>query len=195
MSSLHLRDQVRQAYSAAAEAPRRPHPFPVGRAFAQSVGYPTELLDTLPEGSVEAFAGVSNVSVSADIPTGAAVLDLGSGAGLDSLIAARRAGPRGAVIGVDFSGAMLARARQSAVQCAIENALFVKADAEHQPLMDASIGLALANGIFNLNPAREAIFLELARVMQVGGRVYAAELILTEPLPPDQQQMETNWFA
>jgi arsenite methyltransferase len=194
-SSLHVRDQVRQAYSAAAEAPDSAHPFPVGRAFALSVGYPSELLDTFAPGCIEAFTGVSDVSVFSDIPTGAAVLDLGCGAGLDSLIAARRAGPGGRVIGIDFSDAMLVRARQGAAHGAIGNALFVKADAERLPVMDASIAVALVNGIFNLNPAREAIFRELARVMQAGGRVYAAELILTGPLPPDQQRTETHWFA
>jgi len=85
-----LRDGVRKAYSAAAEEPSGGHPFPVGRQFAASLGYPEDLLDDLPAAAVDAFSGVSNVAVLADIPPKAVVLDLGCGAGLDCLIAARR---------------------------------------------------------------------------------------------------------
>src|SRR5947209_16392969 len=83
-----LRSRVRDAYSAAAERPRDEHPFSVGRQFAESLGYPQEILSTLPQDCAEAFSGVSNVSVLAEIPKGSPVLDLGCGAGLDSLIAA-----------------------------------------------------------------------------------------------------------
>src|SRR3990172_3531510 len=190
-----LRDGVRRAYSAAAVRPQDKHPFPVGRSFAESLGYPQDLLAALPSASVDAFSGVSNVAVFARIPAGAVVLDLGCGAGLDSLIAAQRVGPQGRVIGVDFSDAMLARARQGAVELGVRNVEFSLADAEKLPIEDSSIDVALANGIFNLNPEREAIFRELARAVRQGGAVYAAELILEEPLPPDVKDNETNWFA
>ena len=190
-----LRDGVRRAYSAAAERPRDEHPFPVGKSFAESLGYPGDLLAGLPSVSVDAFSGVSNVAVFADIPVGATVLDLGCGAGLDSLIAARRVGPKGAVIGVDFSDAMLARARQAAAQAGVDNVEFRQADAEELPFDHNSIDVALVNGIFDLNLARHAIFGELARVVRGGGTVYAAELILKEPLPAEMRESETNWFA
>jgi arsenite methyltransferase len=108
-----LRHRVMEAYSAAALHPNDSHAFPVGRRFAETLGYPAELLKGLPPACVEAFAGVSNVSVFAQIPGGATVLDLGCGAGLDSLVAARRAGPNGIIVGVDFSFPMLARASRS----------------------------------------------------------------------------------
>jgi arsenite methyltransferase len=111
------------------------------------------------------------------------VLDLGCGAGLDSLIAARRAGLSGKVIGVDFSTAMLDRARKAAKKACIQNASFEQTGAECLPLSPASVDVALVNGIFNLNPERESIFRELARVLRPGGVVYAAELILGSPLP------------
>ncbi|MFQ5962371.1 MAG: methyltransferase domain-containing protein [Candidatus Methylomirabilales bacterium] len=190
-----LRDAVRRAYSAAAESPQDEHPFPVGRHFAESVGYPQDLLAGLPSFSIDAFSGCSNVSVFADIPVGVAVLDLGCGAGLDSLIAARRTGARGKVIGVDFSDAMLARAGQAAEQVGVKNVGFCEADAENLPIGNGMIDVALVNGIFNLNPKRQAIFRELARVVREGGTVYAAELILRGPLPPEIQQSEANWFA
>jgi arsenite methyltransferase len=190
-----LREGVHDAYSAAAENPQTKHPFPVGRSFAESLGYLPDVLTSLPSAAVDAFAGVSNVAIFADIPLGATVLDLGCGSGLDSLIAARRVGPSGQVIGVEFSEPMLHRARQAAAEVGADNMEFRRADAENIPLEAASIDVALVNGIFNLNPARDLIFAELARVMRPGGAVYAAEIILREPLPPETQASETNWFA
>jgi arsenite methyltransferase len=190
-----LREAVRQVYSAAAHKPTDEHPFPVGRCFAESVGYPSELLSTLPSVSVDAFSGVSNVSLFADIPVGATLLDLGCGAGLDSLIAAGRVGNTGRVISIDFSEAMLDRARQAAANARINNIEFLHADAEAMPIPDEAIDIALLNGIFNLNPAREAIFRELGRVMRWDGAVYVAELVLKEPLPLEMCNMDSNWFA
>lgn len=191
----HLREGVRKAYSLAAERPQAEHPFPVGRQFAESLGYPPETLAALPASAVEAFAGVSNVALLADIPQGATVLDLGCGAGLDSLIAARCVGPTGRVIGIDFSEPMLARARQAAAEAGCEQVEFHQAEAEFLFLEDSSIDVALVNGIFNLNPARNLIFQQLARVMRVGAALYGAELILREALPAETQANETNWFA
>ncbi len=167
----------------------------MGRHLAENLGYPRELLEGMPSVSVDAFAGVSNVSVFADIPPGVTVLDLGCRAGLDSLIAARRVGPRGRVIGVDFSDSMLARARQGARELKADNVDFYRSDSESLPLENGSIDLALVNGIFNLNPDREAIFRELARVVRAGGAVYAAEIVLREPLPEEVKKDEINWFA
>ena len=189
-----LRSAVQRAYSAAAERPAEKHAFPVGRVLAERLGYPAELLDTLPPASVDAFAGVSTVSLSATIPAGSIVLDLGCGAGLDSLIAARRAGAGGRVIGIDFSDSMLGRARRAASLSAA-NVTPCRADAEHLPLAAASIDVALVNGIFNLNPARPLIFQELARVLRPGGAVFSAELILMEAVSKPDHFTEAEWFA
>ncbi len=190
-----LRDKVRLAYSAAAEMPQEKHAFPVGRAFAESLGYPTELLDRLPAVATDAFAGVSNVSIFAEISSGATILDLGCGAGLDALIAARRVGLSGKVIAVDFSTAMLDRARQAVAEAGASNLDLREAGAEQLPIADEEIDVALVNGIFNLNPARDTIFRELARVVRRGGTVFAAELILSSPLPAETRTNESNWFA
>jgi len=190
-----IREAVRQVYSEAAQKPAGEHPFPVGRGFAESVGYPSDLLSALPSVSVDAFSGVSNVSIVADIPVGATVLDLGCGAGLDTLIAASKVGKTGRVISVDFSEAMLARARQAAAEARMDNIEFHLADAENLPIPNGSIDIALLNGIFNLNPMRDAIFRELGRVMRRDGAVYAAELILKEPLPTESCSLASNWFA
>ncbi len=192
--SLELRSAVQTAYSLAAERPAEKHAFPVGRILAERLGYSADLLDTLPLASVEAFAGVSNLAVAAAIPAGAIVLDLGCGAGLDSLIAARLVGATGHVFGIDFSGSMLARARQAATAYGTR-VTFCRGDAEQLPLAEASVDMALVNGIFNLNPARGQIFRELARVVRPGGCVFAAELVLREAVAKPTEFTEAEWFA
>lgn len=189
-----LRAAVHNAYSAAADQPTQKHAFPVGRVLAERLGYPADVLDTMPAISVEAFAGVSNLAVSAPILVGARVLDLGCGAGLDSLILARRVGSRGRVVAVDFSEAMLARARQGATAAGLD-VTFCCSDAEQLPLDSASVDVAVVNGIFNLNPARADIFGELARVVRPDGHVYSAELVLQEAVSKPDHFTEAEWFA
>ena len=195
MDAEELRRSVLAAYSMAAEQPEARHPFPVGRLFAESIGYPVDLLSQIPSAALEAFAGVSSVALFAEVPPNSVVLDLGCGAGLDSLILSRRLGDAGKVVGLDFSVTMLHRANSAATAARAENILFCQADAESIPLGDGAIDLAIVNGIFNLNPVREDIFRELARCLRPGGQVYGAELILREPLPSDLKMGEANWFA
>ena len=194
-SLMHLREMVRGAYSTAAEHPNEKHAFPVGREFAESIGYPAALLASLPTMACDAFAGVSNVSLFAELSVGATVLDLGCGSGTDTLIAARTVGQTGKVIGVDFSTAMLSRARRAVAEAGVANVEIRESDAERLPISDREIDVVIVNGIFNLNPAREAIFRELARVVRTAGTVYAAELILSQPLPSETRASEKDWFA
>ncbi len=194
MSPTNLRESVRAAYSAVAERPDARHPFPAGRAFAESLGYPADSLDRIPAASIDAFTGVTNIASAAEIPPGARVLDLGCGAGLDALLLAQRLKSSGMVLGLDFSSPMLAHARRSAAEMGLGNLDFCQADAERLPLAAASLDAAIVNGIFNLNPARQAIFRELARAMRPGGRLYSSELILREPHPAAESQ-PSDWFA
>jgi len=123
------------------------------------------------------------------------VLDLGCGSALDTLIAACRTGPKGKVIGIDFSDAMLARALRAVEHMSLDNVELHLADAEIIPVEDRVIDVAIINGIFNLNPTRDAIFNELARVVRLGGVVFASELILREPLIPNTNESEADWLA
>ena len=189
-----LRAAVHHAYSSAAERPAQKHAFPVGRVLAERLGYPADLLDTLPSVAVEAFAGVSNRAVSTDVPRDARILDLGCGAGLDSLILAKRVRPMGRVVAIDFSQAMLTRARQAAAEAGVD-VTFHQADAERLPLDDAWVDVAIVNGIFNLNPARSEIFRELARVVRPDGLVYSAEFVLQEAVTKPDHFSESEWFA
>jgi arsenite methyltransferase len=190
-----LRHMVRGAYSSAAERPQEEHAFPVGREFAESIGYPADLLASLPSVACDAFAGVSKVSLFADLPVGTKVLDLGCGSGTDTLIAARRVGPTGKVIRVDFNASMLSRARRAASESGVTNVELRESDAERLPLAHGQVDVTIVNGIFNLNPERQAIFHELARVIKLSGKLFAAELMLRQPLPPESRASETDWFA
>lgn len=167
----------------------------MGREFAESLGYPRAVLDGLPSVAVEAFSGVSNVAILASLAEGSSVLDLGCGAGLDSLIASQRIGLRGRVVGIDFSLAMLERAKEAVRASRARNIGLVVASAERLPLAEGAIDVGLVNGIFNLNPARAAIFRELARVIAPRGVAFVAELILRESLPSEVRQDEASWFA
>ena len=187
-----LREEVRQEYSAIARSPGSQHRFPVGRALAEGVGYLPEWLDSVPAEAVDAFAGVSCLPCFAEVDESTTVLDLGCGAGLDSLLLA---GNVRSVLGVDFSQEMLARARRAAATAGVSNVDFRLGDAEAVPAPDASIDVAVVNGIFNLNPHRERIFEDLARVLRPGGRAYAAELILQRPMPPATVTDPGDWFT
>jgi arsenite methyltransferase len=187
-----LREKVRDTYTKVAHDPRADHPFRVGRGVAEQAGYTQETLARIPAASVDAFAGISCLPCFAEIPAGARVLDLGCGAGLDSLLIAAGAG---SVLGIDFSTAMLAVARASAQTMGLTHVEFLEGDAESIPANADSIDVALVNGIFNLNPARTSIFNELARVTRRGGVVFAAELVLRGPLPSDVHSSESDWFA
>lgn len=189
-----LREGVRNAYSAAALEPEARHPFPVGKAFAASLGYPEELLGEAPAHAVASFAGVANVSCFAPLTSGMRVLDLGCGSGLDTFIAARRVGVDGTAVAVDFSLEMLLRARQAASGSG-ERFLFLQASADRLPLPDASIDAALVNGIFNLNPDRDPVFRELARVLRPGATLAGAELILKEPVAVPENPSPDSWFS
>lgn len=186
---------VREAYSAVAEDPAGRHPFPVGRAFAESLGYPAPLLDRLPPASVAVFTGVSRVAPLADLAEGSVVLDVGCGAGLDALLAAGKVGPAGTVLAMDSSDAMLKRARAAARETGASNVAIHGADARELPLESGSVDAAMINGLLNLNPGRERILSELVRVLKPGGSLWLAELILKTPGAGDSTFDADSWFA
>ncbi len=173
--SQELIDLVRQTYAGIAEQPLQAHPIPNGRELAVQLGYPQKTLDSISIASVQAYSGVSNVAQWTPILPDQSVLDLGCGAGLDSLIAASK----GALVtGVDFCSSMLAVARDAASSFQCKHPIdFRLAEAHKLPYPDHSFDIAMVNGLFNLNPSRAAIICELFRVLKPGGNLYAAEIV------------------
>lgn len=177
MTSEELRLAVADKYGEVAADPNGRHPFPVGRVFAESLGYTPDILDALPPTAVSSFAGISNPLAHADLQPGETVLDLGCGAGMDSILAARQVGPAGHVHGLDLSTEMVASARANARGAGVDNITFHQAPAEDTPLDDASVDVVIVNGIFNLCPAKEPVMNEVHRLLRPGGRLLASEIV------------------
>lgn len=194
MPHSHIEQQVQAAYSRIALEPAQNRLFPTGRALAEGLGYPTTALDDLPEQAVEAFCGVAYLLEAAEPRADEVLLDLGCGSGVDSLLCAPRAGH---VLAVDANSLMLERARRAVAEQRLSTRItLLRARAQELPLLDASVQVALVNGMFNLQPpdARQALFTELARVIAPGGRLVAGELTLAASGPPPSV-CQDNWFA
>ncbi|MBU0482904.1 MAG: methyltransferase domain-containing protein [Proteobacteria bacterium] len=190
-----MRRGVCHAYSAVADTPAAKHPFPVGREFAEAIGYDKSVLDALPPATTESFTGVSNVSVFAEIPNGATVVDLGCGTGVDSLIAAQKTGASGQVLGIDFSLSMLKKGRRAIRATETNNLTFLCADAERLPLLDKTVDRVMVNGIFNLNPDRAEIIKEIYRILKPGGKIFGAELIANKTQRRQKITSLSQWMA
>ncbi|MHC5056509.1 MAG: methyltransferase domain-containing protein [Planctomycetota bacterium] len=194
MSAGEIKRAVAEKYSQVAAAPRGKFNFPVGRAFAESVGYPPGLLDTLPASMWESFTGAGNPQPHVRPRVGETVLDLGCGAGLDLYLYAGAVGPAGKVYGLDMSEAMVAKASRNMTELGVERVEFLCAPADAIPLADASVDLVTANGIFNLSPDKDAVMREAHRVLRPGGRTVFAEIVLKAPLPEEVRKDINDWF-
>src|SRR5919197_3552372 len=176
-----LKSEIKKTYAAVSTEPEQDFIFPTGRAWAEDLGYPDELAN-VPEAAVESFAGVANPWQLGRLGAGERVLDLGSGAGTDSLVAAQMVGERGRVTGVDMTPAMLAKARAAAAEMGISNVEFVEGEAERLPLPDEGFDVVISNGVIDLIPDKDAVFAELHRVLVPGGRIQIAGVTIQNPV-------------
>ena len=194
MSGEDIKRAVRDKYSQVAVAPEGKFNFPVGRKFAESVGYPTDLMDDLSPSFWESFTGAGNPQPYVDARRGETLLDLGCGAGLDLYLYAKAVGPEAEVFGLDFSEAMLRKARKNMEDSGISNVKFLHAHADAIPLPGDSLDLVTANGIYNLSPDKDAVMREVFRVLKPGGRTVFAEIVLKAALPQEIRKNITDWF-
>ncbi|MBI3862842.1 MAG: methyltransferase domain-containing protein [Planctomycetia bacterium] len=189
-----IKAAVAERYGEVATAPQQKFNFPVGRKFAESVGYDAALLETLPRSLWESFTGAGNPQPYVDARPGETILDLGCGAGLDMYLYAKKVGPTGRVIGLDLSESMLGKARTNLAALGVQNVEWLQAPADAIPLPDDSVDLVTANGIFNLSPDKGAVMREVARVLRSGGRTIFAEIVLTSELPYEVRREIKDWF-
>jgi arsenite methyltransferase len=187
-----LKSEIKKTYSSVSEEPGRDFIFPTGRAWAEDLGYPDELAH-VPESAVESFAGVANPWAMGRLAPGERVLDLGSGAGTDSLVAAQMVGDGGRVTGIDMTAAMLVKARSAATAMGVSNVEFVEGEAERLPFSDASFDVVISNGVIDLVPDKDAVFAELYRVLAPGGRMQIADVTIQNPVSEEGRRKIDLW--
>jgi SAM-dependent methyltransferase len=187
-----LKSEIKKTYASVSQEPEQDFIFPTGRAWAEDLDYPEELA-RVPDFVAESFAGVANPFSLGRLEAGERVLDLGSGAGTDSLVAALQVGPSGSVTGVDMTPEMVAKARAGAAELGLANVDFVEAEAEHLPFADASFDVVVSNGVIDLIPDKDAVFAELHRVLIPGGRIQVADVTIQQPVSEEGRRQIDLW--
>ena len=187
-----LKREIKKTYASVSEQPETEFIFPTGRAWAEDLDYPAELAK-VPDAAVESFAGVANPWTLGRLTEGERVLDLGSGAGTDSLIAAQMIGEHGHVTGVDMTPAMLTKARAAAAEMGATNVEFVESEAEQLPFPDESFDVVISNGLIDLIPDKDAVFAELHRVLVPGGRLQIADVTIQNPVSAEGRRNIDLW--
>jgi arsenite methyltransferase len=188
-----LRCEIRKEYAEVANHPSRGFHFHTGRPLARMLGYADPWLEHVPEPSIESFAGTGNPFAEAGIPRGKRVVDVGSGGGIDSLIAAWMAGPDGRVVGVDMTPDMLAKARASAAAIGASNVEFREGHAEALPVEDGWADLVISNGVVNLCPDKVQVFREMHRVLRPGGRLQIGDILVSKQVPESAKRKIDLW--
>jgi SAM-dependent methyltransferase len=187
-----LKSEIKKTYASVSEEPEKDFIFPTGRAWAEDLGYPDELAN-VPDAAVESFAGVANPWALGRLAPGERVLDLGSGAGTDLLIAAQMVGENGHVTGVDMTPEMLGKARSAAAEMGVTNVAFVEGEAERLPFADESFDVVVSNGVIDLIPDKDAVFGELHRVLTPGGRLQIADVTIQNPVSAEGRRNIDLW--
>ena len=188
-----LREQVRGKYRDVALDPGASFHFHTGRALARRLGYETSKVDALPDQAVESFAGVANPFSLRRLSPGEKVVDVGSGGGFDSFVAAAQVGPAGQVIGIDMTPEMLAKSRQTARALGLGHVQFRDGLAEALPVEDAWADVVISNGVINLCADKQAVFAEIFRVLRPGGRLQFADIANGRPVPAEELRDIDLW--
>jgi arsenite methyltransferase len=188
-----IREGIGEKYAKVSESPEGLFSYPTGRAGLKALKYDPEIIQALPEAAVESYCGVGNPFPLGTILEGEVVLDVGCGAGVDTLIAAMMVGPKGRVVGIDLIPEMLDRAKENLRKASLNNVIFQEASGEDLPFSDASFDVVISNGVFNLIPDKKKALKEVLRVLKPFGRFMIADQVLTAEPNEDPESMVTNW--
>jgi arsenite methyltransferase len=188
-----LRQAIQEEYAAVARDPGRGYHFHTGRPLANMLGYHDDWLEGIPEGSIASFAGTGNPFRIGLLTPGTRIVDIGCGAGIDSLIAAKMVGPNGRVIGVDMTPAMLQKAQKSAIEAGLGNVEFREGLAESLPVPDHWADVVISNGVLNLLPDKLAALQEMARVLKPTGRLQIGDILVQKAVPEDAKKQIDLW--
>ncbi|MGD9704617.1 MAG: methyltransferase domain-containing protein [Acidimicrobiia bacterium] len=188
-----LRDQVRDKYRAVAVAPDATYHFHTGRPLAARLGYDPAIVDGMPDPAVESFAGVGNPFSLRRLRAGERVVDVGSGAGFDSFVAAYHVGPDGFVVGVDMTDEMLTKSRATAELLGHAHVEFRRGLAEELPVEDAWSDVVISNGVINLCADKRSVFDEIHRVLKPGGILQFADIANGRTVPPEAMRDVDLW--
>jgi SAM-dependent methyltransferase len=188
-----IADGIRGKYARVAVSPEGLFRYPTGRAGLEALNYDPQLIRTLPEQVAAAYCGVGNPFALGPVREGDAILDIGCGAGVDTIIAARLAGPTGSAAGLDAVPEMLARAQENARLAGVANVEFREGSAEELPFPDNSFDVVISNGVFNLVVDKAKALAEVYRVLKPGGRFLLADQVLAGELPKETRARIENW--
>jgi arsenite methyltransferase len=195
LDTLELKQRVQRMYKEVALEPEHEFHFETGRPLAERLGYPPADLDHIPAAAIDSFAGVGYFLDLAAIAPGETVLDLGSGSGMDSFLAADQVGPDGRVIGVDMTDAQLGKARRLADEGGFSQTDFREGYIEAPPVDDGSVDCLISNGVINLSPDKPAVFAAAARALRPRGRLALADIVTEHQLPEGVTCDAALWAA
>ncbi len=188
-----LRRFISEKYGEVATNPELGYHFHTGRPLALMLGYPTELIDRVPVANLASFAGTGNPFLFGDLRAGEHVVDVGCGAGLDTLIAAQQVGPTGQVVAVDMTAEMREKTREGAREMGLANVDVREGFAEALPVDDAFADVLISNGVVNLCPDKRAVFREMLRVLKPGGRIQIGDILVHKEVPQDSKDDIALW--
>ncbi|OLS25049.1 MAG: Demethylrebeccamycin-D-glucose O-methyltransferase [Candidatus Heimdallarchaeota archaeon LC_3] len=177
VDKLELETKVKEVYRLVAHHPEEKYHFKMGRSLAEELGYPTEDLNKIPEESIESFAGVGNPLALIDIKSGQRILDLGSGSGMDTFLAALKLKGSGEVIGLDMTKEQLEKSKNIRKKFNIQNVEFIESHIENLPFEDNSFDLVISNGVINLSPEKQQVFKEIKRVLRSDSYLAVSDII------------------
>ena len=188
-----LRAAIREEYQEVAEAPEKGFHFHTGRPLTRLLGYQDVWLSGIPEASIESFAGTGNPFSLGELQAGEHVVDVGCGAGIDSLIAAKMVGAEGQVVGVDMTPAMLHKAQAAAAESGLANIQFRQGYGEALPVPDGWADVVISNGVLNLMPDKAAGLGEMARVLKANGRLQIGDILVQKAVPTSAKRKIDLW--